>query len=92
MKLDLLELFQAATERDLKRAYARLLKIHRPDTDLEAFHDCGRPTSARWQILVGGQVWMRWPSLPHGVLRQASCLGLIWRMLRFMVARKDCTR
>lgn len=37
MKLDLLELSQAATERDLKRAYARLLKVHRPDTDPEAF-------------------------------------------------------
>ncbi len=37
MKHDLLELSQAATERDLKRAYARLLKVHRPDTDPEAF-------------------------------------------------------
>lgn len=37
MKLDLLELSQAATERDLKRAYARLLKLHRPDTDSETF-------------------------------------------------------
>lgn len=37
MRVDLIELAQAATERDIKRAYARLLKIHRPDTDLEAF-------------------------------------------------------
>lgn len=26
-----------ATERDVKRAYARLIKIHRPDTDVEGF-------------------------------------------------------
>ncbi|MDK8264916.1 hypothetical protein QP835_11580 [Pseudomonas oryzihabitans] len=55
MKFDLLELSQAVTERDLKRAFASLLKIHRPDTDPEAFHGCGKPTSARWQILVGRQ-------------------------------------
>ncbi|MDR6233665.1 hypothetical protein [Pseudomonas oryzihabitans] len=37
MSLDLLELTQAASERELKRAYARLLKIHRPDEDPAAF-------------------------------------------------------
>lgn len=37
MQLDLSELTQAVTEREIKRAYAKLLKTHRPDTDPEAF-------------------------------------------------------
>lgn len=37
MPLDLLELTQATSERELKRTYARLLKIHRPDDDPAAF-------------------------------------------------------
>ncbi|UUW74132.1 J domain-containing protein [Pseudomonas oryzihabitans] len=37
MSLDLLELTQSTSERELKRAYARLLKVHRPDEDPAAF-------------------------------------------------------
>lgn len=37
MPLDLLELTQATSARELKRNYARLLKIHRPDEDPAAF-------------------------------------------------------
>jgi len=37
MPLDLLELTQSTSERDLKRTYARLLKVHRPDEDPAAF-------------------------------------------------------
>lgn len=70
MKLDLLELSQAPTERDLKRAYARLLKIHRPDTDPEAFqrlrqaYECALADLSRSASLDEGTQATQWVYSP----------------------------
>lgn len=70
MKLDLLELSQAATERDLKRVYARLLKVHRPDTDPEAFqrlrqaYECALAELSRPASLDEGAQSTQWVYSP----------------------------
>ncbi|MGF7244119.1 hypothetical protein ABIC11_004575 [Pseudomonas oryzihabitans] len=70
MKLDLLELSQAATERDLKRVYARLLKVHRPDTDPEAFqrlrqaYECALAELSRPASLDEGAKATQWVYSP----------------------------